>query len=418
MKQQNELNKIIVSMLSKNEYLFYGLFLTEINREFNNAVPTACISKHPNVSLPKMNFNPDFWDALTEKQKRFLLLHELKHYIDLAWIYREEFDLEHELFNIAADININSSLLDAHEDLEMIEGGMLPETFPELELEPLRDTMYYYKRLKEAKDKKEESKGSEDSLSGEPGNKNGSSGSKALDEMLDNGEAKDIHSLWDELTEGMSDVQKETVKRELAERIQRIAEETSKQHGSLPYGIEQAMQINKVQQVISWKNLFRRFVSTTMSTDVYQTRKRPNKRFEGMPANKFKTKVKGLFLSDSSGSVSDEELERCNAELYNVYKAGADIHYAAWDEKCDEPKKYDGKLEIERTMSGGTNLNSALEKVLEKSKEGYNFAVITTDGHIPPISVKVKIPILIIITRDGTLSFSNPYKYKTIKINN
>jgi hypothetical protein len=86
--------------------------------------------------------------------------------------------------------------------------------------------------------------------------------------------------------------------------------------------------------------------------------------------------------------------------------------------ECDEPKKYDGKLEIERTMSGGTNLNSALEKVLEKSKEGYNFAVITTDGHIPPISVKVKIPILIIITRDGTLSFSNPYKYKTIKINN
>lgn len=264
--------------------------------------------------------------------------------------------------------------------MEFIEGGMLPSNFPELQLENCKDSLYYYTRLKQAKDKKEKGKGSEDSLAGEPGNKNGSSGSKDLDSLLDSGEAKDIHSLWEELTKGMSDVQKEILKRELAEKIERIAEDSTKNMGKLPYNIEKSMKINKVTQVVSWKNLFRRWVSSTTSTDVLQTRKRPNRRFEDAPSNKFKHKVKVLFLSDSSGSVSDDDLERCNTELYNIYKAGAEIKYASWDASCDEPKKYDGKLTIDRTKAGGTNLDCALEMANSKKKEGYNCAIITTDG--------------------------------------
>jgi hypothetical protein len=59
-----------------------------------------------------------------------------------------------------------------------------------------------------------------------------------------------------------------------------------------------------------------------------------------------------------------------------------------------------------------------LKKINEKSKEGYKFAVITTDGYIPAITDKVKIPVLILITEGGDTSFSNPYKYKVIRINN
>jgi predicted metal-dependent peptidase len=416
--QEKQLQDLIFEMLCHKDYMFYGLFITEVNKEFNMRVPTACIGKHPNVKIPMMTFNPEFWDKLTKPQRRFLVIHELRHYIDLAWVYRQEFNLDAKLFNIAADLNINTTILSSHLDMELIEGGMMPELFPELNLQPCRDSMYYYNRLKDAKDKKEDSKGTEDSLAGEPGNKNGTSGCKELDKMLDSGDGIPDHTTWDELTEGMSDVEKEMLKREIASAVERIAEESQKNAGSLPVGIEQAMKINKIKQVVSWKNLFRRFVSTTIDTDVLQTRKHPNRRFEGMPTNKFKQKVKGLFLSDSSGSVSDSDLERCNAELYNVYKAGAEIHYAAWDAECENPKKYDGKLDIERTMCGGTDLNCALKKINEKSKEGYKFAVITTDGYVPPITEKVKIPVLILITQTGTLDFNNQHNYKTIRINN
>lgn len=415
-KQEKELQDIVFKMICHKDYMFYGLFITEVNKEFNKRIPTACIGKHPQVKIPMMTFNPEFWEGLTEGQRKFLVIHELRHYIDLAWVYRKEFDLDPKLFNIAADLNINTTILAAHHDMELIEGGMMPELFPELNLLPGKDTMYYYTRLKDASDKKKATEGQCDSLAGEPGNMKGSSGSKQLDEILE-GNGEPDHSLWSELTEGMSDVEKEVLKREIATTIERIAEEAQKNAGNVPVGIEANMKINKVKQIISWKNLFRRFVSSNIDTDVLQTRKRPNKRFEGMPTNKFKHKVKGLFLSDSSGSVSDEDLQRCNAELYNIYKSGAEIHYASWDAECEEPKKYDGKLEIERTMCGGTDLNCALKKINEKSKEGYKFAVITTDGYIPPITDKVKIPTLIIITQGGDTSFSNPHNYKVIRIN-
>lgn len=120
----------------------------------------------------------------------------------------------------------------------------------------------------------------------------------------------------------------------------------------------------------------------------------------------------------SSGSVGDDDLLRCNAELYNVWKAGGDVEYAAWDAECDTPKKYDGKLEITRTRGGGTDLNCALVEVNKSYRQkGWNFAIITTDGYIPPIHVKTKIPTMIIITEGGSTAFDNPYNYKIVKIN-
>jgi predicted metal-dependent peptidase len=120
----------------------------------------------------------------------------------------------------------------------------------------------------------------------------------------------------------------------------------------------------------------------------------------------------------SSGSVSNQDLERCNAELYNVWKAGGNIDYASWDAECEPTKKYDGKLEITRTKCGGTDLNCALIEINNNYKQkGWNFAIITTDGYIPAITVKTKIPTMIIITEGGSTSFNNPYNYKIVKIN-
>lgn len=120
----------------------------------------------------------------------------------------------------------------------------------------------------------------------------------------------------------------------------------------------------------------------------------------------------------SSGSVSNNDLLRCNAELYNVWKAGGNIDYASWDANCENTVKYDGKLEIKRTKSGGTDMNCALVEVNKNYKQkGWNFAIITTDGYIPPINIKTKIPTMIIITENGSIDFSNPYNYKIVKIN-
>jgi len=420
-KQEKELQNIVSSLIMSNMTVFYGLFLTEVNRYFSTRIPTACLAKHPNAKIPVMLFNPDFWDKLNEKQRTFLVLHETQHLIDQAFLFCKEFALEKPLDNIALDLTINSRLMVNYQgELEFIEGGMLPANFPELQLEEEKDSLYYYNKLKEAKDKKEESKGKgEDSKAGEPGNGNGTSGDKNLDDLLDNQEKIDKHVTWEELTEGLSDLEKEVLKRDIMNRLDKISDEVAKQNGNIPTHLEGLLnRITKIKEVVNWKSLFRKFVGSTISSETLPNRKRPSRRFEENPGIKQKFKVSGVFLSDSSGSVGDDDLLRCNAELYNVWKAGGDVEYAAWDAECDTPKKYDGKLEITRTRGGGTDLNCALVEVNNSYRQkGWNFAIITTDGYIPAIHVKTKIPTMIIITEGGSTDFDNPYNYKIVKIN-
>ena len=420
-KQEKELQNIVFSLINSNMTVFYGLFLTEVNKFFSTRIPTACLAKHPNAKIPVMLFNPDFWDKLNEKQRTFLVLHETQHLIDQAFLFCKEFALEKPLDNIALDLTINSRLMVNYQgELEFIEGGMLPANFPELQLEEEKDSLYYYNKLKEAKDKKEESKGKgEDSKAGEPGNGNGTSGDKNLDDLLDNQEKIDHHITWDELTQGLSDLEKEVLKRDIMNRLDKISDEVAKQNGNIPTHLEGLLnRITKIKEVVNWKSLFRKFVGSTISSETLPNRKRPSRRFEENPGIKQKFKVSGVFLSDSSGSVGDDDLLRCNAELYNVWKAGGDVEYAAWDAECDTPKKYDGKLEITRTRGGGTDLNCALVEVNNSYRQkGWNFAIITTDGYIPAIHVKTKIPTMIIITEGGSTDFDNPYNYKIVKIN-
>jgi len=419
-KQEKELTNIVQKLILKSSTVFYGLFLTEISKYFDKRIPTACLAKHPAAKIPVMLFNPDFWDKLTEKQRMFLVLHEIGHYINSSFIMSKEFSLESPLDNIAMDLNLNSILMNNYdEELEFIEEGMLPKNFKELKLEEKKDTLYYYNILKQAKDQKEATKGQDDSLAGEPGNKQGSSGCKELDDLLDNQEKIDNHPTFAELTEGMSDVEKEVLKRDIINRLEKISEDVSKQNGTIPKHLEGlSNRIKKVKETVNWKALFRRFVGSTISSEILINRKRPNKRFEDNPSTKNKFKVSGVFLSDSSGSVSQQDLERCNAELYNVWKSGGSIDYASWDAECDTPKKYDGKLEITRTKCDGTDLNCAIEEVNKGyKKNNWNFAIITTDGYIPTITVKAKIPTMILITENGKVNFNSNYKYKTVKMN-
>jgi predicted metal-dependent peptidase len=422
MNREKELQSIVFELINSSNTVFYGLFLTEVNKYFDKRIATACLAKHPNAKVPVMLFNPDFWDGLTPKQRKFLVLHECQHLIDNAFTMSMEFSLEKPLDNVAMDLCINSILMRSYEDsIEFIEGGMLPKNFPELQLEECKDTLYYYKKLKEAKDKKEDSKNKgEDSKSpnAEPGNKNGTCGCPNLDDLLDNQDKIDKHPTWEELTEGMSDLEKEVIKRDVANRLEKIAEEVSKQNGTIPKHLEGILnKIQKIKETLNWKGLLRKFIGSTVSNEVKTNRKIPSKRFEENPSIKFKYKVNGVFLSDSSGSVSDEELEKCNAELYNVWKAGGNLQYASWDAECEKPVKYEGKLNIERTKAGGTNLNCAIREINNGyKKNGWNFAVITTDGHIPEITERSKIPTLILITPDGNTNLPSRYKYKVVKM--
>ena len=120
----------------------------------------------------------------------------------------------------------------------------------------------------------------------------------------------------------------------------------------------------------------------------------------------------------SSGSVDCDSLERCWDELHNLHKAGGNIHYASWDQEPEIPQLYKGTKFMARTKCGGTSLINAIQGINDTCKQNkYNLAVITTDGYIDSANIKCKVPLIILITKDGTDKFDNPYNYKVVFIN-
>jgi predicted metal-dependent peptidase len=101
-----------------------------------------------------------------------------------------------------------------------------------------------------------------------------------------------------EITEGMSDIEKEYMKEELVRKIKDSAE---KSFGNVPNFINELLDeySEKVVEVVSWKRLLKQFIGVNISSDLEVNKKRPNKRFDWSFANKPIYKCNVFFGADS-----------------------------------------------------------------------------------------------------------------------
>ena len=135
-----------VSKASKTLILseaFYGLFLIGLNKKYRMDLPTAGVSKQ-GIGV-QLSINPEFFMGLTIDQRIGLLKHELLHISFGHLIYRDSFE-DKKLFNIAADIEINQYI----DSIQLPEGGLTLDSFPELNLPSRAGTKVYYDLLKQA----------------------------------------------------------------------------------------------------------------------------------------------------------------------------------------------------------------------------------------------------------------------------
>lgn len=314
-KQEKEFQRIINDLVINTQTQFYGLFISETNWKFCESIPTACCGKHENAPIIEMRFNPKFWDKLTEKERVFLILHEIIHYIFLHWEYSKMFNLTDKFIaNLAYDITINSNILNGLKYLSIIKGSILIESFPELNLIRNEDSIYYYNELIKAKNQYKQS---------------GSSGSPVLDDLLK--EEEDIHKTWKELTE-LTESEKEIIKRQTQSSVKKISEEVKKSNGLIPKHIDDInTNFDKIEEVVNWKSLFKRIVSSYISNETYNTWKKPNRRFIDFPGYKNKTSIKILCGVDESGSMDKSSLDDCNSQIYHMWKTGAIVDKCSWD---------------------------------------------------------------------------------------
>ena len=82
---------------------FYGLLLMHMVYSIDESLETAC------TDGTRITFGSDFLDSLSDSELDFVMMHEILHVV-LQHCLRGE-DRDHETFNIACDIVVNSNIL-------------------------------------------------------------------------------------------------------------------------------------------------------------------------------------------------------------------------------------------------------------------------------------------------------------------
>ena len=284
---------------------FYGIFLSTLNKVVRNDVPTAGVCK--NGINYQLAVNEEFWFSLNNDKKKIgLLKHELLHICFHHLTTKDDYH-DHDLHNIAADIEINQHISPEYYPTDDL---LLPSSFPELNLPLKAGTKKYYELLQQAR-------------------QNGTSPS--LNAMLDGNPSSggthgsaDLHPTWKEF-DNLSEADKKLVKAQIDHQIKSIVEsQRDKSRGFYPSELESY--INELFEVkppsYDWKSYFRRFFGSSSKIYTKKTRRKLNKRFQENPALKIKPKKEVLVGIDTSGSVSDKDLVEFFNEIHHMYKTG------------------------------------------------------------------------------------------------
>jgi len=365
MRHQEELSIVIKTIMLQQP--FYGLFLLNVNKEFDKRVPTA------GVTIEGINYklivNPDFWDSLSDNHKQGLIIHEAMHIVFNHLLMRDEF-AKHRLANVAMDCELNQYI-----DSKLLpDGAILPEGLEQqfnISLDLKAGTHYYYNAINQELDKQKGQGNPDKDCNG------GTGGEDGLPDTLDD------HSDWENIVDGMSEAEKKLVTKQNEYIIREAAEQTIKTHGQLPGNIQEIYnRITKLEEAkFNWKAYLRQFVNGSIRSTMKSSRKKINRRLEkeNIPGKKYLRKINMLVGIDTSASVSSSELKEFMNEIHHIHKNGAEVTVIQCDTAINSIDKFKPNLDIEIKGRGGTEFDPVIE-YYNKNRNVHTCLVYFTDG--------------------------------------
>jgi predicted metal-dependent peptidase len=310
-------------------------------------------------------YNPNWVKKLSAEKMGGVLVHEIMHILH-RHCTRMGVGMDHKRWNIAGDLAINPSVLQA--GFELPEDGQFPEKYGF----PVGETtdQYYVRLEKRAKEHPEDGHGE--------GVCSGSCGSVAGGKDAAGAEKADQ-------THGRSKLEVASVVKKLREAVR----ERARSHGTM-WGMS-ADEIEADDSKVSWRQLLRNKIQTQMgritagATDY--SLKRPSRRsyVDGYPRPSLITRTPELAIAaDTSGSVSATMLAEAMGEAIAILRAtGAPD---AWFLECDsqiatKPRRVNvpALRKIVLHGRGGTAFDPVLQAV-EHLRPRPQLLVYLTDG--------------------------------------
>lgn len=350
---------------------FYGYFLMSLNKLWDNKIPTAAVSKK-DISC-QLLINEEFFMNLTNPKRLGLIKHELLH-IAFFHLYNYESLGNKKIANIAMDIEINQYI---SSDL-LPEGGVTIDDFPELNLEPLKGTHYYYEKLTQ-----NQSNNSCPNLQ------------KLLDAESNvtvviegpSGDSEERinpdHSTWKDF-EDMNEAEKKLTKKVMENILKEVQEQTIKSRGIVPgIMVEIINAFEKDEEPkFDWRRYLRQFSGGSSKIYTKKTRRKFNKRFIENPGLKIKPRRHILVAIDTSGSVSSTELQEFLKEMFHIHKTGTEITIMQCDTHIKSISKFKPDTEYEIHGRGGTDFQPVVDYYKENLHK-YVSLIFFTDGEAP-----------------------------------
>ena len=370
---------------------FYGFFLIMLNKIWTKTqVPTAGVCK--NGINYQLCINEDFWDSLDKKKELGILKHELLH---VAFNHLTHFYFpDKRLANIAMDMEINQYI----DKTWLPEDGIFIENYADLELDYKAGCKYYYKKLQEAKEEKEQ---------------NGTSGCGEFDKLcdqLDGGEDPiKNHDMWKDFQD-LSETEKKLIEKQIKRVLTQASDMAeSKSRGCTPGEIKDLIKVDEVlPPKFDWKNYVRRFSGTSSKVYTKKLRRKENRKFDDNPGLKIKMKKHVLLAIDTSGSVSNEEVKEFMGEMKHIHKTGVAMTLAQCDTSIRKIEPYNGSNELNIEGRGGTEFDPILD-YFNANLRKYTSLIYFTDGECYT-SVKPQAPVLWVLSECSSMNDKLPGK--------
>lgn len=355
---------------------YYAMFMLSLDKQETERVPTMAVGLNGiNVVL---YINPKFWFGMSQDERYGVCKHEMLHLCFMHLIVADKYP-NHKLHNIATDAEINQYI-----DKKYLPSGAITLEKIEAEmgvrLNPKEGADVYYKSLQDK-----------------------------VPEDFDLGNAEHFWEAFDKLT----DAEKMVVGNQIDYLMEHTAEQCAKSRGTVPGEIQSLMAVKKQPARFDWRKHLRRWIGSSKEVYTKPSRFKPNPFFPNTPSSKIKLKQNILVMIDTSGSVSNKELEEFMSEIYHIWRMGDTVTIACIDTQIYEPYEYRGGNEIAIHGRGGTYFTPSLEYF--NSHPEYSCGIYFTDGEaeLPPNANK---PFLWVISSRGTEKYIQEHNGKKLKI--
>lgn len=345
---------------------FFAAVSRRIDKRATYGIPTAGVMVNPHTAQFELLYNPEFFEGLTDDERRDVLKHEFYHITFLHVTDRMPEGENIKRWNIATDLAINSHLN------HLPEGGLIPGEGPFKDLPKGMSAEWYLANLPKKKTDKQEQEYYE-----EGDGESGAEGEYEIDEL----ETLDDHTGWGKCTQEVKDMAKERLK----EIVKKAGEECTKSNSWGSVSADTRKKIMKIlESKIDWKKVLRYFVKTSQKANRSSSIKRINRRYAYIHPGRKSNRVARIAVSiDQSGSVDDQMLAKFFAELNKLAEI-AEFVVIPFDTRVDESLvwvwKKGKRVKVERQMTGGTDFDAPTEYVNQRNFDG---VLILTDLMAP-----------------------------------